>query len=294
MNNFIRAHPGLLTTNFAFLLNKKELLDFNNKKQWFKSRMTLDIRKPLSIVIDRFNLLEDTCLQILDRSIYTLGKLNVQFKDEPGIGPGVRREFFNMITKELMNSDLGLFKLCANGSNYEPTTKNFKSIRNFIEFLEFSNFFIVDQLDYYKLCGIIVGLALRNDALLEMRFVTSFVKQLLDKTVTIEDLDTIDSNLYKNYKWILGNYFPSKLLFFKRNFQETSGSTDDLDLTFTVADENSKNILDLKTNGSKIPVTEENKQEYIDLIVEHKLITSTKEKMSLFKQGNKNFLRIFL
>src|SRR5699024_1356012 len=57
--------------------------------------------------------------------------------------------------------------------------------------------------------------------------------------------------------------------------------------TFSVEDDEFGKItvVDLVPNGRNIPVTEENKHEYVRLVVEHKLITSVKEQMEHFLSG---------
>ena len=38
------------------------------------------------------------------------GEISIEFKDEPGIDAGgVRRDYFNSISREIFNADLGLF-----------------------------------------------------------------------------------------------------------------------------------------------------------------------------------------
>jgi E3 ubiquitin-protein ligase HUWE1 len=44
-------------------------------------------------------------------------------------------------------------------------------------------------------------------------------------------------------------------------------------------------IVDLIENGRNIPVTDDNKRDYVRLIVEHKLVTSIKEQLQHFLKG---------
>jgi E3 ubiquitin-protein ligase HUWE1 len=44
-------------------------------------------------------------------------------------------------------------------------------------------------------------------------------------------------------------------------------------------------IVDLIENGRNIPVTEENKQEYVQLVIEHRLTGSVKEQLTEFLKG---------
>lgn len=44
-------------------------------------------------------------------------------------------------------------------------------------------------------------------------------------------------------------------------------------------------VVDLKPNGRNIPVTDENKDEYIQLIAEYRLTTSIKQQLDSFLEG---------
>lgn len=82
----------------------------------------------------------------------------------------------------------------------------------------------------------------------------------------IEDVDPI---IYKNLLWIREN------------------SADDLGLTFTRnIDYYGIEITDeLKENGSKIEVTDKNKEEYIDLYIRHFLFGRREDEMAQLKAG---------
>lgn len=60
-----------------------------------------------------------------------------------------------------------------------------------------------------------------------------------------------------------------------------------MDLTFSVeADEWGVNkVVDLKEGGRQIAVTDENKREYVDLVVKHRLTDSIQEQVQAFVSG---------
>lgn len=59
----------------------------------------------------------------------------------------------------------------------------------------------------------------------------------------------------------------------------------DLDFSLEVDDFGEKKTIDLKEDGAKIPVTEENKAEYVRLVVEHRLETAIKDQVAAFLDG---------
>jgi E3 ubiquitin-protein ligase HUWE1 len=63
--------------------------------------------------------------------------------------------------------------------------------------------------------------------------------------------------------------------------------TDIITETFSVEDDEFgvTNVVDLIENGREIAVTEENKHDYVRLVVDHKLLSSVKEQMAHFLQG---------
>lgn len=60
-----------------------------------------------------------------------------------------------------------------------------------------------------------------------------------------------------------------------------------LELTFSVeADEwGVIKVIDLKPGGRELPVTDENKREYVELLVKHRLTNSIKEQVQAFVSG---------
>ena len=45
-------------------------------------------------------------------------------------------------------------------------------------------------------------------------------------------------------------------------------------------------LVDLKPGGSQIPVTESNKQEYLDLLAQYRLSSSVKQEIEAFAKGS--------
>lgn len=60
-----------------------------------------------------------------------------------------------------------------------------------------------------------------------------------------------------------------------------------LDLTFSLEEEKFGEVIsvDLKDNGSNIPVTDDNKKEYIDLVIERKISKRIEEQFKSFQAG---------
>ena len=63
--------------------------------------------------------------------------------------------------------------------------------------------------------------------------------------------------------------------------------TDVIDETFTTTEERFGEMVtvELKPGGADIPVTEENKKEYVDLVVEYRISKRVKEQFDAFMDG---------
>ena len=78
---------------------------------------------------------------------------------------------------------------------------------------------------------------------------------LLNKSISLIDIEAVDPNLFTSLKWMLENSI-----------------TDIIDTTFSV-EHDSFGVLkvhELKKNGRNIPVTETNKKEYVKLYVNYR------------------------
>ena len=106
-----------------------------------------------------------------------------------------------------------------------------------------------EHLNYFKFIGRVVGLAIFHRRFLDSFFIGAFYKMMLRKKVNIADMEGVDEEYHKNLTWMLDNDI-----------------TDILDETFSIDDEQFGDIktVDLKPDGRNIPVTNENKKEYVE------------------------------
>jgi E3 ubiquitin-protein ligase HUWE1 len=127
-----------------------------------------------------------------------------------------------------------------------------------------------DHLLYFKFIGRIIGKALFDGQMLDAYFTRSFYKHMLGVPVSYQDMEAIDPEYYKNLRWILENDI-----------------TNVLDHTFSIEKDEFGvvKVEDLKPGGRNIPVTEENKIEYVKLITEMKMTTAIKEQIEAFLSG---------
>lgn len=165
--------------------------------------------------------------------------------EETGIdGGGVFREFLSETLKTAFDPNRGFFKVTNDGLLYPNP-----SIRLLVENSEKHYFFI----------GRLLGKAIYENMLAELPLAPFFLAKLLTNNSDVEmnHLASLDPVLYKN-------------LISLKNYK---GDVSDLGLDFSVITcELGTNIMEeLKTNGSNIPVTNNNRIEYIHLMSDYKL-----------------------
>jgi hypothetical protein len=69
-----------LSSKFAFLLKRKQLLDFDNKQRWFHEQLKRDARVTLHIEVSREQFFKDSFLSIIEAPASKFGAISVTFK----------------------------------------------------------------------------------------------------------------------------------------------------------------------------------------------------------------------
>ncbi|KAK3132463.1 hypothetical protein QOZ80_6AG0522110 [Eleusine coracana subsp. coracana] len=268
LNVFIRQNPSLLEKSLSMMLKVPRLIDFDNKRAYFRSRIRQQhdqhISAPLRISVRRAYILEDSYNQLrLRRSQDLKGRLTVQFQGEEGIDAGgLTREWYQLLSRVIFDKGALLFTTIGNNATFQPNP---------------NSVYQTEHLSYFKFVGRVVAKAVFDGQLLDVHFTRSFYKHILGAKVTYHDIEAVDPDYYKNLKWMLEN-----------------DVSDIPDLTFSMDPDEEKHILyektevtdyELKPGGRNIRVTEETKQEYVDLVAEHILTTAIRPQINAFLEG---------
>lgn len=267
LNAFIRQNPGLLEKSFSLMLKIPRLIDFDNKRAYFRSKIKHQHdhhHSPVRISVRRAYILEDSYNQLRMRSPQDLkGRLTVHFQGEEGIDAGgLTREWYQSLSRVIFDKNALLFTTVGNDLTFQPNP---------------NSVYQTEHLSYFKFVGRVVGKALFDGQLLDAHFTRSFYKHILGVKVTYHDIEAIDPAYYKNLKWMLENDI-----------------SDVLDLTFSMDADEEKLILyekaevtdcELIPGGCNIRVTEENKHEYVDRVAEHRLTTAIRPQINAFLEG---------
>ncbi|KAI3456803.1 hypothetical protein Pfo_013466, partial [Paulownia fortunei] len=268
LNAFVRQNPGLLEKSLSMMLKAPRLIDFDNKRAYFRSRIRQQhdqhLSGPLRISVRRAYILEDSYNQLRMRPSQDLkGRLNVHFQGEEGIDAGgLTREWYQVLSRVIFDKGALLFTTVGNNATFQPNP---------------NSVYQTEHLSYFRFVGRVVAKALFDGQLLDVYFTRSFYKHILGVKVTYHDIEAVDPDYYKNLKWMLEN-----------------DVSDIPDLTFSMDADEEKHILyektevtdyELKPGGRNIRVTEETKHEYVDLVADHILTNAIRPQINSFLEG---------
>ena len=215
----------------------------------------------LTINIRRNNLIEDALNELSKSGIKLQNPIKVKFIGEQGVDEGgVRKEFFLLFIRQIFDPDYGMF-------NYNKKTR-----------LYWFNHYTFEPKIKYELIGIIFGLAIYNNIILDVKFPLTVYKKLLGIKPTLEDMKECDPELYNTLSFLINTK--------DKNLKET------LEQDFTVVDDKfgEKLVIYLKPEGDKIMVDLDNKDEYVELYINWYFNESIKEVFTSFERG---FYRVF-
>lgn len=265
LNDLVRHNPRLMSGTFSLLVKNPKVLEFDNKRNYFTRRLhsrggeARHPQPPLQFSVSRDKVFHDSYRELNHRSPEELkyGKLSIRFHGEEGVDAGgVTREWFQVMSRQMFNPDYALFIPVAS----DRTTFHPNKLSHINE----------EHLKFLKFIGRVIGKALYEGRALDCHFSRAVYKRILGKPVSIKDMETLDLDYYKSLLWMLENDIADIIT------ETFSIETEEFGVT---------TIVDLIENGRNIPVTEENKQEYVQLVVEYRLTGSVKVQLEEFLKG---------
>lgn len=239
-------------------VNQKELFDKISilRQELLKQQV---IAHPCRIDVNRKRIFEESFRVVSQLQPRDLKKrLLVKFKGEEGLDyGGVAREWFYLLSREILNPAHGLFQYTSD------------DIYN-LQINPDSGIVYREHLSYLNFCGRIIGMAVFHGHFIEGHFTLPFYKMLLRKPISLGDIENVDPELYRSLCWILENDI-----------------TDVIDTTFLVQHNAFGQLqeLELKEGGKNITVTEENKHEYVSLYVNYRCRRGIESQMEALQRG---------
>ncbi|KAJ6840077.1 E3 ubiquitin-protein ligase UPL7 [Iris pallida] len=203
----------------------------------------------IEIVVRRDRIVEDGYKQLNFLGSRLRSCINVSFISECGLPEagldygGLSKEFLTDLAKAAFNPQYGLFSQTSTTESNLVPNMSARLLDNGIPMIEF--------------LGRVVGKALYEGILLDYSFSLVFVQKLLGRYSFLDELSTLDSELYRNLMYV----------------KHLDGDVEELSLDFTVTEEvcGKRVVNELKPGGRDIPVTNENKLQYVHAMADYKL-----------------------
>ena len=219
----------------------QQALDYSSedKRIWFRENLSkLRIsyfQDNITLVLSRDNVLDETLNQFSTVDSLSLHKdIKIFFIDEEARDAGgVIREWLSLVTEKLLL----------------PEAKNFEMVQNDNDI--FYTIHPEASFEMLHFAGQIFGKAVFEGIPIDCLLSKLLVMKILGLDPTLADLKYYDANLYNSLSYL--------------NNEDVN--IEDLYMTYSITD-NGVNV-DLIENGSNVPITKENKDEYINSIVEY-------------------------
>lgn len=264
LNQILRQSTAHLADGpFAVLVDHTRILDFDIKRRYFRTeleRMDHGIRREETAVhVRRSNIFEDSFRELFRRPPEEWkNRFYIVFEDEEGQDAGgLLREWYVIISRDIFNPMYALFTV----SPGDRVTYMINSASHYNS----------NHLCYYKFVGRVIAKAIYDNKLLECYFTRSFYKHILGIPVKYTDMESEDYSFYRGLVYLMEN-----------NINNLG-----LDLTFSteISEFGVTETRDLIPNGRHIPVTEENKMEYVRLVCQMKMTGAIKQQLNSFLEG---------
>lgn len=272
-SNYITFDEGPRSLSFSFcqypflisLGGKISILEYEARRQMERKAEeafinSLDRRIALEVYfkvrVRREYIVQDSlrCIQLNQNNLKK--GLKVQFINEPGVDAGgLKKEWFLLLTRALFSPQAGMLQ-SVEDSNY----------------LWF-NVIPIDNFEIYYLFGAVLGLAIYNSTILDLKFPPSMYKILLGLPLGLADYQEIYPVAARN-------------LFKLREYNASELEAIDITFEVTFTDVFGKiHHRDLIDNGSNVSVTTSNREFYIDRYARFFLTDGLNKQLCAFKSG---------
>jgi E3 ubiquitin-protein ligase NEDD4 len=235
-------------TDIAAAQNK----DYGDKVQWFQdtcAQLCVEWNEGhMRMNVRRNYLLSDSMQAVMSLSPKDLRKVwRFEFIGEAGIDAGgLAREWFELVTNECFDPDMGLWQPCA--TNQMCLQINPASEISCPD----------DHLYYFRFIGRVMGKAMFDRQIVKGHMVKYLYKHILSWPIMFSDLKDLDEEYYNSLKGL----------------KDMGADVEYVGADFTVTEETLgvKNTVELVPNGESIDVTEENLPEYMEACLKYRML----------------------
>jgi ankyrin repeat protein len=222
------------------------------------NQIDINVSRGDQLLSDSFN-----TIQNISNKDFGRRRFKIHFQGEAGIDAGgLTTEWYSLIMRELVNPHYALFK-SVEGDQATFHINESSSVNP-------------EHLKYFRMAGRLLAKGLYDFLPMQFSFTRSLQKIMLGRPLLLSDLNELDQTLVNSLNWIADN--------------EIAGVVEEM--TFSIDHElfGEHHQVDLKPNGSNILVNDENKFEYIRLVILYKLYGSSKAQIDAFLDGLYSFI----
>lgn len=283
---------AFISPRLGILNNLPFVIPFTTRIQIFRAfifkdadRLRLDrsaLGRRKTATVRRDHVAEDGMAQLNGLGRGLKERIEIIFKDQWGMqeagidGGGVFKEFLTSLIREAFDTDRGLWRATDQQELYPHPASYARQ---------------PEQLQWYAFLGRILGKALYEGILVDVRFASFFLSKWFGRHKGMSHLDdlaslaSLDSELYRG-------------LIYLKNY--TGDVEADLSLNFTVTDEEfgQRKVTELVPDGANIAVTDQNRLSYIFRVANYRLDAQIRAQSKAFFMGlseliDPRWLRIF-
>jgi hypothetical protein len=227
----------------------------------------------LGIQVRRSHIVEDSISVARKLSTTAQGardlkkKLKVQFRGEAGVDAGgVTKEYFQLLTQEIMGSKFGMWidvgGDAAAGKWFNAAT--------------------FESTDTFAMVGLLLGLGIYNGVVLDLHFPRAVYRKLLGQPLTLSDMRELQPAVVDGMAQLLAYEEPD-------GAAEAMATVEDLfglvfEASYLAVDGTPINQ-ELKPGGSEIPVTADNREEYVAAYLQWYMEDLIAEQFDAFAKG---------
>jgi ubiquitin-protein ligase E3 B len=192
--------------------------------------------------------------------------INEQGLDEAGIDQdGVFKEFLEESIKRIFDPALNLFKATSEERLYPSPTSYLQD----------------NHLQLFEFVGRMLGKAVYEGIVVDVPFASFFLSQVSGQTAQalyscVDELPSLDPELYRSLSYV----------------KHYEGDVSDLDLTFSLDEDSLGKLVthELVAGGKAVPVTNENKINYIHLMAHFRMHLQIKDQTAAFIRGFRSII----
>ncbi|XP_014225779.1 ubiquitin-protein ligase E3B [Trichogramma pretiosum] len=225
------------------------------------------------ITVHRSKIVEDGYRQLSVLSPRSLkGVIRVRFVNEQGLDEagidqdGVFKEFLEEIIKRVFDPNFNLFKVTDDNRLYPSSSSHLQD----------------NHLLLFEFIGRMLGKAVYEGIVVDVPFASFFVSQFCGQSASLlhswfDELASLDKDLYKSLTLV----------------KHYDGDVAELGLTFSLDESVMGDIqtFELKSGGKAVPVTNENKINYIHLMAHFRMYEQIKHQITAFTKGFRSIIK---